>query len=275
MGVPYAEVIGDPIAHSKSPLIHKFWLEKLGIEGDYRTVRVTREGLADYLQVRREDPDWRGCNVTMPLKASVRSYLDRESETVATTRAANLITREDSKLSGHNSDIAGVAAALMGVGIRSAMVCIIGGGGAARAALAFLEGYQPTVVKLLVREPTKVMKMLSFFPPAVEVLPLCDPAEAMCSADILINATPMGMNGGPAMLEEVIDWLSHLHPAATVFDMVYAPSETHLLQAATAIGYRSIGGAKMLAGQAAESFEGFYGVRPPPLHEPDFSELFS
>ena len=71
MGVPYAEVIGDPIAHSKSPLIHKFWLEKLGIEGDYRAARVRADELADYLEARRADPDWRGCNVTMPHKQAV------------------------------------------------------------------------------------------------------------------------------------------------------------------------------------------------------------
>ncbi len=76
MGVPYAEVIGDPIAHSKSPLIHKFWLEKLGIEGDYRATRVTADELPAYFAARRSDPDWRGCNVTMPLKEAAYQLLD-------------------------------------------------------------------------------------------------------------------------------------------------------------------------------------------------------
>ena len=67
-GMPYAEVIGDPIAHSKSPLIHRFWLEKLAIEGDYRRAHVPAEALPSYLAKCRADPDWRGCNVTIPHK---------------------------------------------------------------------------------------------------------------------------------------------------------------------------------------------------------------
>ena len=71
MGVPYAEVIGDPIAHSKSPVIHKFWLQQLGMEGDYRRTQVRPEELESYIADRRADPDWRGCNVTMPHKQAI------------------------------------------------------------------------------------------------------------------------------------------------------------------------------------------------------------
>src|SRR5688500_20310195 len=74
MAVPYAEVIGDPIGHSKSPLIHRFWLEKLGLEADYRAVRVEAGELGDYFSARKADPDWRGCNISMPHKLAARSH---------------------------------------------------------------------------------------------------------------------------------------------------------------------------------------------------------
>ncbi|HSM53830.1 MAG TPA: shikimate dehydrogenase, partial [Erythrobacter sp.] len=77
MSLPYAEVIGDPIAQSKSPAIHNFWLGKLGIDAEYRACHVTAAGLADYLDQRRQDSDWRGCNVTMPHKQAVIALLDR------------------------------------------------------------------------------------------------------------------------------------------------------------------------------------------------------
>ena len=77
MNTPYAEVIGDPIAQSKSPAIHAFWLEKLGIVGEYRASRVAPEGLAAYLEMRRGDPDWLGCNITMPHKQTAMALVDR------------------------------------------------------------------------------------------------------------------------------------------------------------------------------------------------------
>src|SRR5688500_3616908 len=109
-GRPYAEVIGDPIAHSKSPLIHKFWLEKLGIEGDYRATRITPAELPEYLHVRRRDSDWRGCNVTMPLKTEVTPFLwvlDRHAQLLGAVNT--IIHDEASRLRGHNTDVNGVA----------------------------------------------------------------------------------------------------------------------------------------------------------------------
>jgi shikimate dehydrogenase len=72
----YAEVIGDPISHSKSPAIHGFWLKALGVEADYRATRITPEGLAAYFAARRGDPDWRGCNITIPLKQAALDLVE-------------------------------------------------------------------------------------------------------------------------------------------------------------------------------------------------------
>src|ERR1700712_3725048 len=103
---PYAEVIGDPIAHSKSPTIHNFWLDSLGIEAAYRPTLVT--DLKDYFSARRGDPDWRGCNVTAPHKQAVISFLDEASP----IGAVNCVVRDGDRLIGLNTDVNGIREAL-------------------------------------------------------------------------------------------------------------------------------------------------------------------
>ena len=103
----YAEVIGDPIAHSKSPLIHTFWLKALGIEGEYRAAHVTAEGLGDYFAARRADPDWLGCNITIPHKETALAFVEDRGDVKASIGAINLAFRSDGALVGTNTDAAG------------------------------------------------------------------------------------------------------------------------------------------------------------------------
>ena len=112
MSTPYAEVIGDPIAQSKSPLIHGFWLDALGIEGDYRRAHVKPEGLAAYVEERRSDNDWRGCNVTMPHKGAVMDLVDDPGNIRGTIGAMNTIVRQPDGAMGRPTveDIAAIAA---------------------------------------------------------------------------------------------------------------------------------------------------------------------
>src|SRR3954452_6232006 len=140
---PYAEVIGNPIAHSKSPAIHNFWLTRLGIEADYRATLVTE--LADYFEARRGDPDWRGCNVTAPHKQNVIPFLDEASP----IGAVNCIVRDGDRLVGLNTDVDGIREALglspssptkAGGGANLDKVVLIGAGGAARAVAVALPG---------------------------------------------------------------------------------------------------------------------------------------
>ena len=105
---PYAEVIGDPIAHSKSPLIHGFWLQALGIDGDYRRTHVTPGDLPAYIEQRRADPDWRGCNVTIPHKLAVMDLVDDPGDIRGTIGAMNTVVRQPGgALIGTNTDAAG------------------------------------------------------------------------------------------------------------------------------------------------------------------------
>src|SRR5687767_132370 len=107
---PYAEVIGDPIAHSKSPLIHQFWLDKLDIEAEYRRTRVAPEDLADWLETRRTDPLWRGANLTIPHKEKILPLVDDPDGLAASVGAMNIvIPGPQGRPRGYNSDISGFA----------------------------------------------------------------------------------------------------------------------------------------------------------------------
>ena len=135
MSKPYAGVIGDPIAHSKSPLIHGFWLKALGLEADYRACHVTPEGLADYVASRRDDPLWRGCNVTIPHKIAVIDHVADPGDVRTSIGAMNTIARDESgALFGTNTDAGGFYAPLGQSDFSGADIAVIGAGGAASEA---------------------------------------------------------------------------------------------------------------------------------------------
>lgn len=271
MSVPYAEVIGDPIAQSKSPAIHGFWLEKLGIEAGYRARHVTAEGLADYLAVRRADPDWRGCNVTMPHKQAVIPLLDRLDPLAAKIGAVNTIVPEAGGLAGYNTDAPGFFEALCGDLEREhlfRMARVLGTGGAARAIVAALAGEGFTIV-LAGRDPAKARALLDELAPegehhAVDLAHFADSTDFAFDDrkglfDLVVNASPLGMAGQPPLAFD----MSHTPPGAVFYDIVTYPVDTPLLQAARAAGHCTIDGLSMLIGQAAVAFEKFFGVAPP------------
>ena len=132
--LPYAEVIGDPIAHSKSPLIHGFWLDALDIEAEYRKTHVTPDGLAAYFLQRRADPDWLGCNVTIPHKIAVMDYADDPGGVRERIGAMNTIASEiGGPLIGTNTDAGGFLQPLLRDGWKGRSAVLVGAGGAARA----------------------------------------------------------------------------------------------------------------------------------------------
>ena len=144
---PYAEVIGDPIEQSKSPAIHTFWLDRLGIDAEYRACHVAAADLAAYFERKRTDPDWRGCNVTMPHKQAAMALVDALDPLAARIGAVNTVLRQaDGTLTGCNTDAPGFLEPLR---TRLAqthyfrMARVIGTGGAARAIVAALadEGF--------------------------------------------------------------------------------------------------------------------------------------
>jgi shikimate dehydrogenase len=271
----YAEVIGDPIAQSKSPAIHGYWLGKLGLAAEYRACHVTADGLADYLAGRRADPAWRGCNVTMPHKLAVMPLLDRLDPLAARIGAVNTIVREGKELVGYNTDVAGFLEPLRERFAEThyfRMARVLGTGGAARAIVAALvdEGF---VIVLAGRDPAKAAQLLGELAPGEHHTPplsqFAAPTEFAFDdregcLDLIVNASPLGMAGQPPLEFD----FSHAPPGSVVYDIVTSPADTAFLQAARAAGFATIDGLAMLIGQAAAAFEEFFG-QPPPRDDGD------
>ena len=261
---PYAEVIGDPIAHSKSPLIHNFWLEKLGIDAEYRACHVRADDLADYFARRREDANWRGCNVTIPHKQAVMPFLDEMDDRARSVGAVNTIWKDvDGRLLGTNTDVDGVAAALVPLRSASAKAVVIGGGGAARAAFATLASMHLAKTTVIARSGQKAAQAVADCGHKAEAVPFAAGADAIAGASLLINATQLGMTGQEAMPAALLNAIPEMQPDGLVFDMVYAPLETELLAIARGWGLATSDGLVMLVGQAATAFERFFGHAPP------------
>ncbi|HWT13885.1 MAG TPA: shikimate dehydrogenase [Allosphingosinicella sp.] len=267
MAVPYAELIGDPVAHSKSPTIHRFWLREMGIVGDYRALRLGPDELAGYLARRRSDPDWRGCNVTMPYKEKVADLLDGVDPFARRIGAVNTVVNRDGFLIGTNTDWQGVNLALEPVGAAGKRVVLIGAGGAARAAVEELRQAEAAHLTILNRSEDKARDLLLRFGGRGATGPVGGDPEA----DLLINATPLGMAGQPPLAVG----LSRLSDAATVFDMVYDPLETELLAEARRRGFRIVDGLAMLVWQASMAFTHFFGEPPPGPDSPRLRELLA
>tara|TARA_B100000678_G_scaffold23723_1_gene18048 strand:- start:82 stop:939 length:858 start_codon:yes stop_codon:yes gene_type:complete len=273
---PFAEVIGDPIAQSKSPAIHGFWLEKLEIEADYRATRVTESGLADYLAGRRDDPEWRGCNVTMPLKRAIIAHLDRVEAPADGIGAVNTVTRDaEGKLVGTSTDGAGFCEPLtreLNKAHLFRMARVLGAGGAARAIAHALAAKNFTLV-IAARRPEQAEDLIAGLPQSSQhhAASLDHFASATDFAfddragmlDLVVNASPLGMRGNapPAFA-----W-SHAPPGAIAYDIVTDPLDTDFLKAAREAGHQTIDGLAMLIGQAAEAFRLFFGESPPRQHD--------
>lgn len=254
--LPYAEVIGDPIAHSKSPIIHRFWLAALGIAADYRACHVTADDLAGYIAQRSADPLWRGCNVTLPHKQAVIAHVADPGGVGDSIGAANTIFRQSGALACTNTDAAGFAAPIADLDLSGAPVVVIGNGGAARAVLFALAQLGAGPVTIMARNALKSSALLAHFGLKGKAVGLDAPLPL---ATLLVNASSLGMVGQPALDLD----LGALPGNALVYDLVYAPIETPLLRAADARGLETIDGLDMLIGQAAVAFELFFSQAPP------------
>lgn len=253
----FAEVIGDPIAQSKSPAIHAFWLEKAGLAFGYRATRVSRAELPDHLAKRRSDPDWRGCNVTMPLKLDAVIQADEASDRAVAAGAANVLVPKDGKLLAGNTDVGGVLQLLGPLFAKGAPggITLLGNGGAARAVLVALRLLGIAGVRIQARDLGSAYKL------AVEFGLDEEPRQFDAPIDSggLVNATPMGMAGGPALAVDLRGMPKH----GWVFDMVSDPVETALLLSARNRGLTTIDGLSMLVEQAAASFMLLFGSEAP------------
>src|SRR6516165_8818108 len=259
--VPKVCVIGWPIKHSRSPLIHSYWLDQFKISGSYERAEVRPEEFADFVGNLARN-GFVGANVTLPHKEAAFALCDIKTDLAARLEAVNTLWIEAGKLCGDNSDVAGFLGALDqdapggDVGLERAV--ILGAGGAARAIIAGLLLRSVKEIMLVNRTEARAEDLAARFGPAVKAHGLADLPDLLGRAGLLVNTTSLGMTGQP-MLD--ID-LETLPAQAVVNDIVYVPLETGLLHRARSRGLRVVGGLGMLLHQAVPGFEHWFGQRP-------------
>jgi shikimate dehydrogenase len=261
-----AGVVGDPIAHSLSPLIHGAWIAALGLDAAYERFHITEADFAGF--VGREAAALKGVNVTIPHKEAALALADTASDLARACGAANVLLFRGGKVEARNTDGEGLLGAFRQQAPAwspdAGPVVILGAGGAARgAAAALLDAGVPELrivnrtlgrARQIEADLQDLAKERSVVATAWENI-----GDAMAGASALVNATSLGLAGGQPL---EID-LSSLSPSAVVMDMVYKPLKTPLLAQAEARGLKTVDGLEMLIRQAAPSFEAFYGAAPP------------
>lgn len=254
----YAEVIGDPIAHSLSPALHSHWLDILGMAGRYKATRVRRDELREYLEKRRGDPAWLGCNVTMPLKLDAIVAADQSDDLALAAGAANILLPRNGRLLAGNTDIGAIGdvlSTLAGSGAAMDRITILGSGGAARAALVALRQLRIGQVRIQARDMTQAYALAVQFRLAFEPVPFHFALEG----DGVINATPLGAMGQSDLPFDPAGLSSN----GWVVDYTTVPHETAFLAAARQRGLRAVGGLDLLVGQARTSFRLLFGTEAP------------
>ena len=264
----FAEVIGDPIAQSRSPTIHNFWLGKLGLAFDYRATLVSRADLPAFIARRRQDPAWRGCNVTMPLKLDAVMLADGASDSAIAAGAANLLLPKDGQLLASNTDV-GAVVRLLGPFLQrsgaDSAITLLGSGGAARAVLVALHRLGAQSVRLQARDLAVATKLAVEFGLGQGPLPF----DAPIAGSGLVNATPVGMAGVPTFPFDI----AAMPAGGWVFDMVSDPAQTPLLAAARARGLAAIDGLALLVEQAADSFILLFGHAAPRQYDAELMAM--
>lgn len=256
-----AGVMGWPVNHSKSPLIHNYWLSHYNIAGSYELLPVAPVALKEQVQ-KLVDTGYRGFNVTVPHKQAIMDHLDFIRADAERIGAVNtVVIGEDGTLEGRNTDafgfIANLKLSLPDFNVKGGPAIVIGAGGAARAVVYALQSAGVDNIRIVNRTLSRARDLADAFAPSVgcawEQLP-----DLTKDANLIVNTTTLGMEGQPPL---DIDF-SRVNPKAVVNDIVYTPLETPLLQAAKQNGNRTVTGIGMLLHQARPAFEAWFGVMP-------------
>lgn len=259
--VKKAFVIGHPIKHSRSPLIHGSWIAEHGIDGSYEAIDVAPEALPAFVERLRQG-EFAGGNVTIPHKEAVFALCDSVDPLATTIAAVNTLVARGGKVHGFNTDFMGFLGNLdqnapgWGEGLNRAIV--LGAGGAARAILVALRERGIPEIILLNRTPEKAEALAKEIPGPFVPGALSDYARYAPEAGLVVNTTSIGMHDTRF---ENLD-LRLLPRTALVTDIVYVPLLTPLVADARALGLRTVDGLGMLLHQAVPGFEAWFGVRP-------------
>lgn len=259
--LPRAGVAGWPIEHSRSPMIHQFWLDLCGIEASYERFPVPLGAFAEFAARIGKD-GLVGSNVTVPHKVTAFAACDRRTPVAQALGAVNTLWREDGLLWGDNTDVAGFLGNLdesaPGWDDRRSLALVVGAGGAARAITYALVERDFEHILIVNRTLSRAHDLAAAYGDRVLAAPWDWLDAAMTSVDLLVNTSVLGMEGHAALSPD----LGGLPEHAVVADIVYVPLRTHLIEAARTRGLRTAEGLGMLLHQAAPSFERWFGRRP-------------
>lgn len=257
----HACVIGWPVEHSRSPLLHGYWLKKYGIDGTYTKRAVAPEAVAGFLQSLRAN-GYVGCNVTVPHKAAAFSAADEREDSAKAVSAANTLWLSDGKLVAANTDTYGYMTNLSqqapGWDRRDAPVSILGAGGAARAIVFGFLDAGVSEIRVFNRTRARAETLAQQFGSCVKVFDWSQREAGSRDSAVLVNTTTIGMNGAGTLDLD----LAGFDPECVVSDIVYVPLETELLRKAKSQGLRTVDGLGMLLHQGVPGFEKWFGVRP-------------
>jgi shikimate dehydrogenase len=260
MSHPRACIMGHPVAHSRSPMLHGYWLRTLGLDGSYELADVAPEKFDAFFRSLKGN-GFVGGNITIPHKEAAYRLVDRRERAADAIGAVNTVWYEGDTLIGGNTDWLGIVGSLddihPGWDKSPGQVVVLGAGGSARASVfAFTErGFSVAIVN---RTRERAEKLAAAFGSRAAAHDFNELPKLLADADVLINNTSLGMNGKPPL---EID-LGPLKKSAIVYDVVYVPLETELLKAARARGHRTVDGLSMLLYQAVVGFSRWFGVTP-------------
>ena len=256
-----AFVCGHPIAHSRSPKIHGYWLAHYGIGGSYEAVDVPPDDFADFAASIRLGR-YVGGNVTIPHKETAFLTVDRRDAAAEEIGAVNTLWIEEGRLCGSNTDAYGFAANLddlaPGWAASPGPAVVLGAGGAARAVLCALKQRGFSDIRIVNRTLARARAVAMEFGPVFSAHDLGAANALLDDAVLLVNTTSLGMHGEA---EIAVD-LDRMPDHALVTDIVYVPLETQLLSTARRRGLKTVGGLGMLLHQAVPGFEKWFGLRP-------------
>jgi shikimate dehydrogenase len=254
-------VIGWPIEHSRSPLIHSYWLKRYGIDGVYTKEAVRPEKIEQFLRLLATN-GYAGCNVTVPHKEAAFRVADIKDATAIAVGAANTIWLEGPRICAANTDTYGYMAYLDASAPdwqrQRRSVSVLGAGGAARTVVYGFLSHHIGEVRVFNRSRERADDLARHFGPRVKAHDWDERDQLSSDACVIVNTTTLGMNGteSPGM-----DF-TKLDANTVVSDIVYVPLETGFIRAAKAAGLRTVDGLGMLLHQAVPGFEKWFGVRP-------------
>ena len=258
-----AAVIGFPVKHSWSPIIHNYWIKEHGISGEYKKIEVHPSDLKS-LVILKKDQGFSGLNITIPHKEKVTEICDELSENARILQAVNLITFKNNIIYGDNTDGGGFVESFKegfpDINLSGLRIGILGAGGAAKSIALSLSKENPKKIFVFNRNidrAKKLVERVNFH--AAEPFHIDDIDLKKLSFDLLINATPVGMVG---MADTSFINFKNIGGIKFFADIVYNPENTESMISARSQNIKTMGGLGMLLYQAIPSFESFFGVRP-------------